>query len=107
MPQSVPNRPNPFQTPSQTSSRCDAWDSRFGENYWFDISGAPRIPAQPVSYRSGALTHPEVVNVLEQSAAKVNVFAPPVGGGPRPGTNLQTLLKVVAWVKETTYGANA
>src|SRR5262245_34561385 len=36
-----------FHNFSQTSSRCDAWDSRFGENYWFDIGGAPpRIPAQ-------------------------------------------------------------
>ena len=25
---------------SQTSSRCDAWDSRFGANYWFEIGGA-------------------------------------------------------------------
>jgi len=25
----------------QTTSRCDAWDSRFGQNYWFDIGGEP------------------------------------------------------------------
>jgi hypothetical protein len=92
----------------QTSSRCDAWDSRFGENYWFEIGGAPpRIPAQSVSYRSGAVTRPDMVNVLEQSASKVNVFPPPAGGGSPQGSDLQTMLKVTAWVKETTYGANA
>jgi hypothetical protein len=92
----------------QTSSRCDEWDSRFGENYWFEVGGAPpRIPAQPVSYRSGAVTRPDMVNVLEQSAAKVNVFPPPAGGGSPQGSDLQTMLKVTAWVKETTYGANA
>lgn len=97
-----------FHNFSQTSSRCDAWDSRFGENYWFEIGGAPpRIPAQPVRYRSGALTSPDMVNVLEESATKVNVFPRPAGGGSQQGSNLQTMLKVVAWVKQTTYGANA
>ena len=92
----------------QTSTRCDAWDSRFGENYWFEIGGAPpRIPAQPVSWRSGALTRPDVVNVLEQHAAKTNTFPRPEGGGSPQGQNLQTTLMVVAWVKETAYGANA
>lgn len=66
----------------QTSSRCGAWDSRFGENYWFEVGGAlPRITAHPVSYRSGALARPDMVNVLEQGAAKVNVFPPPTGAG--------------------------
>jgi hypothetical protein len=51
--------------------------------------------------------HWRVVNVLEQGAGKVNVFPPPAGGGPPQGKNLQTMLKVVAWVKETAYGANA
>ncbi len=92
----------------QTSSRCDAWDSRFGDNYWFEVGGAPpRTPAQPVSYRSGAVTQPGMVNVSEQSAAKVNVFPPPPGGGSPVGSDLQTMLKVTAWVNETTYGANA
>src|SRR6266536_1621434 len=48
----------------QTSSRCDAWDSLFGENYWFQIGGAPpQIPMQPVSFRSGAVIRPDLVNV--------------------------------------------
>jgi hypothetical protein len=92
----------------QTSSHCDAWDSRFGENYWFEIGGAAaRIPSQPVSYRSGALTRPDMVNVLEQSVTKANVFPQPAGGESRAGTNLQTAVKVIAWVRETTFGANA
>src|SRR5215813_5236578 len=92
----------------QTSSRCDAWDSRFGENYWFQIGGAPpQIPAQPVNYRSGAVTRPDMLNVLRQMVSKVNVFPPPPGGGSPEGSNLQTFLSMTAWVKETVYGANA
>jgi Family of unknown function (DUF6209) len=91
----------------QTSSRCDAWDSRFGANYWFEIGGAAaRSPAQPVVYRSGAITSPEMVNILEHSAIKVNVFPSLPEGGPQQGTDLQTLLKVTAWVRETVFGAN-
>jgi Family of unknown function (DUF6209) len=74
----------------QTSSRCDAWDSRFGENYWFDVGGAPpRIPAQCVSYRAGAVTRPDMVNVLDQMVTKVNVFPRPPGGGSPQGSDLQ------------------
>lgn len=45
--------------------------------------------------------------MLEHSAVKVNVFPSPPEGGPRQGTDLQTMLKVTAWVSETTFGANA
>src|SRR5690242_20342652 len=91
----------------QTDTRCDAWDSRFGANYWFDISGPfLHVPVQPVSYRSGAITRPEMVNVLEQDAAKLNVFPSLPEGGPQQGTELQTCLRVEAWVKETVFGAN-
>jgi len=96
-----------FQNYSQTSSRCDAWDSRFGTNYWFDVGGAPvRTPAHPASYRRGAVTRPDVVNVFSQSASKLNVFPRSVDGGTA-GVNLQTKLNVVAWVIETKAGANA
>jgi hypothetical protein len=92
----------------QTSSRCDGWDSRFGENYWFDVGGAtPRVPAQPVSYRNGAVTEPDMVNVLDQSVTKVNAFPRPAGGGSPEGSNWQTILKVAALVRQTAYGANA
>jgi hypothetical protein len=92
----------------QTSSRCDAWDSRFGENYWFDVGGAaPRMPRQPPSYRTGAMTRPDVVNLLEQRAVKVNALPLPAGGGPRQGTSLETILTLKAWVNDTRAGANA
>ncbi len=92
----------------QTSTRADGWDSRFGANYWFDIGGPqPRVPERPVNYRSGAWTRPDVVNVMEHRATKVNVFPAPQGGGPLEGTNLQTVLALRAWVQESRYGANA
>jgi hypothetical protein len=96
-----------FQNFSQTSSRCDAWDSQFGANYWFDVGGAQvRIPPNPVSYRRGAVTRPDVVSVLSQSASKVNAF-PRQADGETGGVNLQTKLEVVSWVNETKAGANA
>jgi hypothetical protein len=92
----------------QASSRADRWDSRFGENYWFDIGGpAPRVPTPEVSFRTGASVRPDVVNVLDHRAAKSNAFPRPNGGGSPVGTNLQTLLTVLAWVQESPYGANA
>ena len=85
----------------QTTSHHDSWDSRFGENYWFEIQGPPpRMPAQPVMYRAGALTRPDVVNVLEHSAAKIDTLR-------ETGVKLETTLNVVAWVRESPYGANA
>src|SRR5712692_7686159 len=51
--------------------RCDAWDSRFGENYWFDVGGPKPIELQdPVLYRDGAISRPDLVNVVRQSAVK-------------------------------------
>jgi uncharacterized protein DUF6209 len=96
-----------FENFSQTSSPCEAWDSRFGQNYWFNIDGPPpRLPMPAVSYRSGAVTRPEIVNVQEHHAVKVNAFpAPPIGS--RDGTDLRTTLAVVAWVQKSPYGANA
>jgi Family of unknown function (DUF6209) len=96
-----------FHNFSDISQRCDAWDSRFGQNYWFEIGGPPlHFPVWPVTYRSGALRRPDVVNVLKQSAEKDNVFPQSMWGGQQ-GSDLQTILKVEAWVKETTFGANA
>jgi hypothetical protein len=92
----------------QTTSRCDAWDSRFGENYWFDVGGAaPRTPRQPPRYRTGAIIRSDVVNLLEQQAVKSNTLPAPAGGGPRQGTDLQTILTLMAWVNDTRAGANA
>jgi Family of unknown function (DUF6209) len=96
-----------FQNFSQTSTRCDAWDSRYGQNYWFSIGGAPpRFPSPAVAYRVEALTRPEIVNVLSQQATKVDAIVSKRSGGTE-GANLQTTLDVVAWVQDSKYGANA
>jgi hypothetical protein len=96
-----------FQNFSQTSTRCDAWDSRFGQNYWFGVGGPPpRLPFPAVSYRAGARTRPDMVNVLSQQATKLNAFASNPSRGSA-GTDLQSRLDLAAWVRETKYGANA
>ena len=56
----------------EIGGRCDAWDSRFGENYWFDVAGPnPVEPSDPVRYREGAIPSPEFVNVVNQTAIKI------------------------------------
>src|SRR5262245_30468047 len=96
-----------FHNFSQTSTRCDAWDSRFGTNYWFDVGGAPpQRPAQPVAYRTGAQPRPDIINVLSWRVAKVNAFPQPANG-PRTGTDIQTRLELTVWVSHTVFGANA
>jgi hypothetical protein len=41
-----------FHNFTEIGGRCDAWDSRFGENYWFDVAGpTPIEPQDPVRYR--------------------------------------------------------
>ncbi|WP_437923380.1 DUF6209 family protein [Sorangium sp. So ce291] len=91
----------------QTSDRCDAWDSRFGDNYWFDVGGPPpRLPPQPVVYRAGAQPRPDVTSVLSATIAKVNAFPRP-GDGPSIGKDIQVHLDLVAWVSHTAWGANA
>jgi hypothetical protein len=83
--------------------RCDAWDSHFGENYWFDVVGPdPLEPEDPVRYRDGALPRPDLVNVVRQSAIKRNVFPPPPSGPP-VGKDLRTSLSLRAWVKNIAY----
>ena len=90
----------------QTSSRCDAWDSRFGQNYWFEVSGdSPTVPRQPVSYRTGAIASSEMVNVARYSIVKENVF-PQLPNSPRAGWDLQTVLTMTAWVRNVAYTKN-
>ncbi len=96
-----------FHNFSQTSRRCDAWDSRFGDNYWFDVGGPPpRIPAQPVAPRAGALWRPDIVNVRTAQIAKVNAF-PRRADGPSIGKDIQTRLDLAAWVSHSVWGASA
>jgi len=87
----------------ENGARCDAWDSRYGENYWFDDAGAPPVdPLDPVRYRDGAIPSSEFVNVVDQTAIKKNVFpAPPIGSPV--GKDLRTFLDVRAWVRNVAF----
>ena len=96
-----------FHNYSFESGPCNAWDSRFGQNYWYAIQGdLPRKVNDPVSVRADAQVRSDVVSVLEQTAKKRNMFPSPASG-PRNGTDIQTFLNVSAWVSNTIFGANA
>lgn len=87
----------------EVGGRCDAWDSRFGENYWFDVAGPnPIEPRDPVRYREGAIPSPDFVNVVDQTAVKKNVFPAPPTGSP-VGKDLRTFLDVRAWVRNVAF----
>jgi len=92
-----------FHNFAELGGRCDAWDSRFGDNYWFDVAGLEPVQLQdPVRYRDGAIARPEFVNVFDQTAVKKDVFpAPP--SGPPVGKDLRTSLSVRAWVKNIAF----
>lgn len=92
---------------SQTSRRCETWDTRFGDNYWFDVGGPPpRIPAQPVLYRAGAQRRPDITNVRAFRVSKVYAFPRPAQG-PIAGTDIQIHLDLDAWVSHSAWGASA
>jgi hypothetical protein len=82
---------------------CSAWDSRFAENYRFDVT--PQGPTRPVIPRAGTIPSLEMVNVFGSSASKANVY-PSRPPGPREGTDLQTFLTVNAWVSNVAYAKN-
>jgi hypothetical protein len=98
--------PKPLQMAvpiAETGGRCDAWDSDFGKNYWFDVDGPwPIEPPDPVRYREGAIADPGIVNVFGQTAVKRNVFPAPANGPPA-GKNLRTSLALQAWVKNVAF----
>jgi Family of unknown function (DUF6209) len=96
-----------FHNYSFESGPCDAWDSRFGRNYWYAVQGnPPSFVDHPVSPRTNAQVRPDIVSVLEQTATKRNVFPQPPSGS-RNGTDIQTLLNLRAWVSDAVFGANA
>lgn len=96
-----------FHSFSQTATRCDAWDSHFCENYWFNVGGPPpRKPSQPVMYRTGAQSRPDIVNVASVEIGKMNAFPKPAVGPP-VGKDIQTTMNLLAWVSHTVNGANA
>src|SRR5215471_3898863 len=67
-----------FHNFAEIGGQCDAWDSRFGENYWFDVGGpSPILIRDPVRYREGAAPRPDLVNVTGHWGIKRNVFPAP------------------------------
>jgi len=92
-----------FHNFTDAGGRCDAWDSRFGENYWFDVRGPEAVdPEDPVRYRGGAMPRPDLVNLVDQFAIKRNVFPRPPNG-TLEGKDLRTSLTLRAWVKNLAY----
>jgi hypothetical protein len=85
----------------QMSSRCDAWDSRFSQNYWFDV--ALHGPSQPVIYRAGASPRLDMVNAFDVTVMKRKHFFPGTGPGTSAGSEFQTVLTLKAWVRNVAY----
>jgi hypothetical protein len=77
-----------------------SWDSDYGQNYRFGVAQAG--PAQPVSFRAGSIRDGSMVNVL---TAGVNKVRRSVGGSPQ-GSQLETDLKLTAWVRNIQYQKN-
>ena len=77
---------------------CLAWDSRFGQNYWYDVTR--HGPWQPVAYRLGAIPSLEMINIVADAAVKRNVFPGPAG------SDLQTWLTLTAWVNNIAFTKN-
>ena len=77
-----------------------AWDSRYGQNYWFVVAQAG--PAQPVSFRTGAIRDLSMVNVLSSTVEKVRS---PIGGSPQ-GSQLEADLNLTVWLRNVQYEKN-
>jgi len=74
------------------------WDSRFGENYRFDVVRPRPRPIDSLHLRTGADVDPAVITVAEDAAVKENAFAGRPGYPPS-GASLQTSLHVAARVR--------
>jgi hypothetical protein len=77
-----------------------SWDSRYGQNYWFGVAQAG--PAQPVSFRAGAIRDISMVNVLNATGNKVRRSI----AGSAQGSQLETELNLTAWVRNIQYQKN-
>lgn len=80
---------------------CKSWDSRFGENYRFEVAQAG--PAQPVMFRTGSDRSLEMVNVFSEAASKTRHL---FGTSGSSGSELQTHLSLTAWVRNVAYQKN-
>src|SRR5215471_11901295 len=92
-----------FHNFADAGGRCDAWDSRFGQNCWFEVFGPEPIePQDPVRYRDGAVPRPDLANVIDQFAIKRNLLPTPTKGPP-VGKDMMTSVIIRAWVKNLAY----
>jgi hypothetical protein len=84
---------------------CSAWDSRFGQNYWYPVlSQVPTIPSQSVSYRWGAISNLEMVYLASDAVRKTkHIFGTPQFP---VGSELRTVLTVQCWVRNLAYYKN-
>jgi hypothetical protein len=84
---------------------CTDWDSRFGENYWFELTTspgeAPTIPVESVFHRPGANPSPEMINVFSERALKRRV-----GDSPH-SLSVETRLFVRAWTRSSSLASAA
>jgi uncharacterized protein DUF6209 len=89
-----------FQTTNMFG--CSSFDSQFGSNYRFTVDQAG--PAQPVTYRTGAVRSLEMVNVFSEKIRKIRR---PLGGGTPPaGSQLETHMALTIWVRNVAYQKN-
>jgi hypothetical protein len=78
---------------------CSVWDSRYGQNYRFPVTG-PANPVDNVGYRAGAITDPSMVNTFRQLSSKVLRF---FTDNPSDGRELDTRLAVEVWVRNLAF----
>jgi hypothetical protein len=76
---------------STDESGAIVWDSRFGENYRFDVVRPRPTVAESLHLRGGAVVDASAISVTDDAAVKANALP--------GGASLQTSLHVVARVK--------
>ena len=81
-----------------------AWDSHFGNNYAFAV--VANSPAQPVSPRANARRARDVVNAMQLNIEKQRHQFGDTGAGAFAGSELQTRVKLTAWVRNIDYAKN-
>src|SRR5262245_29349733 len=81
-----------------------AWDSRFGDNYIFTVLS--NSTAQPVSPRTNARPARDVVNAMQIGVGKQRYRFGNTGSGVFSGSELQTRVKLTAWVENIAYAKN-
>jgi len=82
-----------FQCPDGAGAGADAWDSRYGQNYWFDVDRTGlAVPERSVGPRSGAIVDSGLVRVAWDAASKES--ASPGTHGSRACTRLTVEARV-------------